>query len=140
MALPFSISGALLFLAWFDVSLNLFSFIGLVVLMGIAKKNSILLVEFTNQVRDKNPSLSVFDALIQGCPVRLRPVLMTSVATVAAALPLVLGNSLGSETRLPMGLTIIGGTIVSTILTLFVVPAIYQILSGLERRTVVEEL
>lgn len=140
MALPFSISGALLFLAWFDVSLNLFSFIGLVVLMGIAKKNSIMLVEFTNQVRERNPKLSVFDALVEGCPVRLRPVLMTSVATVAAALPLVVGHSLGSEARAPMGLTIIGGTIVSTILTLFVVPAMYQILSGLEKKDVIEDL
>jgi multidrug efflux pump subunit AcrB len=115
------------------VSLNLFSFIGVIVLMGIAKKNSILLVEFTNHVR-ANGVTDVRKALVEACPVRLRPVLMTSVATVAAAIPLVLGNSIGQETRTPMGLTIIGGTIVSTVFTLAVVPALYLLLSRLERK------
>jgi hydrophobe/amphiphile efflux-1 (HAE1) family protein len=132
MALPFSVTGALLALWLFGVSLNLFSFIGLIVLMGIAKKNSILLVEFTNQVR-RRKTVSVYEALLEGCPVRLRPILMTSTATVAAAAPLIFGNSLGQETRTPMGLTIVGGTILSTILTLFVVPALYKVLSRLER-------
>lgn len=133
VALPFSVTGALLALWMFDVSLNLFSFIGLIVLMGIAKKNSILLVEFTNQVRD-HEKLSPKDALLKGCPVRLRPILMTSVATVAAATPLIFGNSLGQETRTPMGLTIVGGTILSTVLTLFVVPALYAVLSRFENK------
>lgn len=132
VALPFSVTGALLALWIFDVSLNLFSFIGLIVLMGIAKKNSILLVEFTNQMREHN-KLKVMEALIEACPVRLRPILMTSVATVAAAIPLVFGGGLGEETRIPMGLSIIGGTIVSTVLTLFVVPALYLLMSPLEK-------
>jgi hydrophobe/amphiphile efflux-1 (HAE1) family protein len=129
MALPFSLSGALIALWMFGVSLNLFSFIGLIVLMGIAKKNSIMLVEFTNQIRERGQS-SVREALIEACPVRLRPILMTSVATVAAAMPLVLGSGIGSETRTPMGLTVVGGTIVSTLLTLFVVPALYLVLES----------
>ncbi|MEW6058356.1 MAG: efflux RND transporter permease subunit [Bdellovibrionota bacterium] len=133
MALPFSVTGALLILWLTGTSLNLFSFIGLIVLMGIAKKNSILLVEFTNQVRTRGMS-SVKDALIKACPIRLRPILMTSVATLAAAGPLIFGNSIGQETRTPMGLTIIGGTIVSTALTLFVVPCIYLLLSKFESR------
>lgn len=132
IALPFSLTGALMALWGFDVSLNLFSFIGLIVLMGIAKKNSILLVEFTNQVREQGEENTV-TALLKACPVRLRPILMTSVATIAAALPLVYGGGFGSETRLPMGLTIIGGTLISTILTLFVVPALYLVLRPLER-------
>jgi hydrophobe/amphiphile efflux-1 (HAE1) family protein len=132
IALPFSITGALIALWMFDVSLNLFSFIGLIVLMGIAKKNSIMLVEFTNQMRERGIT-DIKSALIEGCPVRLRPILMTSVATVAAALPLVMGNGIGSEARLPMGLSIVGGTIVSTLLTLFIVPALYLVLSKLER-------
>lgn len=132
IALPFSVTGALLALWSFDVSLNLFSFIGLIVLMGIAKKNSILLVEFTNQVR-KQSGKTVTDSLLDACPVRLRPIIMTSVATVAAAIPLVVGGGVGSETRTPMGLSIIGGTIVSTILTLFVVPSLYRVLSVFER-------
>lgn len=133
IALPFSVSGALISLWLFNVSLNLFSFIGLIVLMGIAKKNSIMLVEFTNQVREHSKK-NVLESLLEACPVRLRPILMTSVATVAAAFPLVVGSDLGSETRLPMGLSIIGGTIVSTILTLFVVPALYLALSKLESK------
>jgi hydrophobe/amphiphile efflux-1 (HAE1) family protein len=138
IALPFSVTGALIALWSFDVSLNLFSFIGLIVLMGIAKKNSILLVEFTNQVRlheDEKPEA----ALLKACPVRLRPILMTSIATVAAATPLVFGGGMGSETRLPMGLAIVGGTIVSTILTLFVVPALYLTLTKVESKHGIKE-
>jgi multidrug efflux pump subunit AcrB len=133
IALPFSVTGAVIALWITGNSLNLFSFIGIIVLMGIAKKNSILLVEFTNQVREKTRDLSPKEALLEACPVRLRPVLMTSVATVAAASPLVFGHGLGHEARTPMGLAIIGGTIVSTILTLFVVPALYLVLSRFER-------
>jgi len=145
IALPFSITGAFFGLWSFGISLNLFSFIGIIVLMGIAKKNSILLVEFTNQIRErlfkkkndehlsfKNRSL-IKDALLEACPIRLRPIIMTSVATVLAALPLVIGNSMGSETRMPMGLTIIGGTIVSTVFTLIVVPSLYLMMSRLEK-------
>ncbi|MBP9854508.1 MAG: efflux RND transporter permease subunit [Candidatus Omnitrophica bacterium] len=132
VALPFSLTGALMTLWMTGISLNLFSFIGIIVLMGIAKKNSILLVEFTNQIRQQNPDMSIRDALSKACPIRLRPILMTSVATVAAAFPLIIGNSIGQETRTPMGLTIIGGTIVSTIFTLFVVPCVYLVLSRFE--------
>lgn len=132
MALPFSITGALLALWYMGESLNLFSLIGLIVLMGIAKKNSILLVEFTNQVRKTQHEGTLVDALLKACPVRLRPIVMTSVATVAAATPLILGSGMGSEARLPMGLAIIGGTILSSLLTLFVVPCFYLILSKLE--------
>lgn len=134
MALPFSMTGALLILWVSGVSLNLFSYIGIIVLMGIAKKNSILLVEFTNKVRQRQPQILPKEALIQACPIRLRPILMTSVATIAAAIPLVLGNSIGQETRTPMGLTIIGGTLVSTLFTLLVVPCVYLLLSRLEKR------
>lgn len=138
IALPFSISGALIALWLSGASLNLFSFIGIIVLMGISKKNSILLVEFTNQIRNRNiknhSRESVVGALETACPIRLRPILMTSAATIAAAAPLILGGGMGSEARLPMGLTIIGGTIVSTILTLFVVPSLYILLSRLERK------
>ncbi len=143
-ALPFSLTGALLVLWIWDVSLNMFSFIGLIVLMGIAKKNSIMLVEFTNRVREKNllsNQVSNFKsnaddirkALLEACPVRLRPIIMTSVATIAAAIPLIFGNSIGQETRTPMGLTIAGGSLVSTIFTLFVVPSLYLLLSRWER-------
>jgi hydrophobe/amphiphile efflux-1 (HAE1) family protein len=132
VALPFSITGALLVLWLTGVSLNMFSFIGIIVLMGIAKKNSILLVEFTNQVRNRGQK-DVKNALLEACPVRLRPILMTSLATIAAAVPLLIGDSIGQETRTPMGLTIIGGMVVSTIFTLVVVPSLYSLLSRFER-------
>lgn len=93
-----------------------------------------MLVEFSNQVREQK-NTPIFEALLIACPVRLRPILMTSAATVAAATPLVFGHGMGSETRLPMGLSIIGGTIVSTLLTLFVVPALYLIMGPLERKS-----
>lgn len=139
MALPFSLTGALILLWMTNVSLNLFSFIGLIVLMGIAKKNSILLVEFTNHVRENDGIKDVREALLKACPVRLRPIIMTSVATIAAAVPLIFGNSIGQETRTPMGLTIAGGSLVSTIFTLYVVPCFYLLLSRLEKKHEAED-
>jgi len=132
MALPFSVSGAFLTLLLFAQSLNVYSFIGLILLMGIVKKNSILLVDFTNQVRDRGEA-SVRTALLKACPIRLRPILMTSLAIVAAALPLALALGPGAETRVSMALAVIGGVIVSTLLTLFVVPCVYELLARFER-------
>ena len=132
MALPFSASGAFLTLLLFGQSLNVYSFIGLILLMGIVKKNSILLVDFTNQVRDRGEA-SVRTALLKACPIRLRPILMTSLAIVAAALPLALALGPGAETRVSMALAVIGGVIVSTLLTLFVVPCVYELLARFER-------
>jgi multidrug efflux pump subunit AcrB len=100
--------------------------------MGIAKKNSILLVEFTNQVRERIPNCR--EALIEACPVRLRPILMTSFATILAALPLLLKTGIGKETSSALALTVLGGTFVSTIFTLYIIPLIYDALSPLERR------
>lgn len=131
MALPFGLTGALLALWISGQSLNLFSLIGVIVLMGIAKKNSILLVEFTNQTRERIPNIR--QAIIESCPVRLRPILMTSIATILAALPLVLKQGIGKETSSALGLTVLGGTFVSTIFTLYVIPMIYETLSPLER-------
>lgn len=133
MALPFSLSGALVALYFFGQSLNLFSMIGLILLMGIVKKNSILLVDFTNAKR--LDGLSPEDALLKACPIRLRPILMTSFATVAGAVPAALSLGPGSETRIPMAVSIIGGVLVSTLLTLFVVPCAYSVLSRFERES-----
>lgn len=131
MALPFSVSGAFLTLLLFGHSLNIFSFIGLILLMGIVKKNSILLVDFTNQVRDRGAG--VREALLEACPIRLRPILMTSFATIAAALPLALAVGPGAELRAPMAIAVIGGVLVSTLLTLYVVPCVYELFAHLER-------
>ncbi len=132
-ALPFSITGAFLALWVGHQSLNLYSFIGIILLMGIVKKNSILLVDFTNQRRAAGRDVT--QALEDACPVRLRPILMTSAATIAAAIPPALGIGPGAETRIPMALTVIGGVAVSTLLTLFVVPAAYSLFSRVESHT-----
>jgi len=139
MALPFSATGAILTLLLFGHSINIFSFIGLILLMGIVKKNSILLVDFTNQARARGQS-SITAALLEACPLRLRPILMTSLATIAAALPLALAIGPGAELRAPMAMAVIGGVIVSTMLTLVVVPCVYLLLSKLERRPVTESV
>ena len=125
LALPFSISGALIALWAGGQSMNLYSMIGIILLMGIVKKNSILLVDFTNQKREEG--LRVNDALVQACPVRLRPILMTSAATIAAAIPPALALGPGAEVRIPMSVAIIGGVVVSTFFTLFVVPCVYSL-------------
>ncbi len=130
LALPFSLSGAFLTLWAFDRSLNINSMIGLLLLMGLVKKNSILLVDFTNQRRDEG--LAPNAALLDACPVRLRPILMTSIATIAAAVPTALARGAGSEATVPMALSLIGGVSVSTVLTLFVVPAAYSLFVRIE--------
>jgi multidrug efflux pump subunit AcrB len=126
LALPFSVSGALVALLVGGQSLNVYSMLGLILLMGIAKKNSILLVDFTNQARAAG--MERHAALLHACPVRLRPILMTSTATIAGALPPALAIGPGAELQRPMALSIVGGMIVSTALTLFVVPAAYSLL------------
>src|SRR3970282_990193 len=129
LALPFSVSGALLALWLFGQSMNGYSMLGLILLMGIAKKNSTLLVDFTNQIRAQG--IERHDALLQACPIRLRPILMTSTATIAGALPPALAIGPGAELQRPMALAIVGGMIVSTFMTLFVVPAAYSLLDDL---------
>lgn len=131
LALPFSITGAFIALQLSHQALNIYSLIGMLLLMGIVKKNSILLVDFTNERRKQG--LSVNEALLDACPVRLRPILMTSIATVAAAIPPAIAMGPGAETRIPMAVVIIGGVVVSTILTLFVVPCAYSLFSKIER-------
>lgn len=135
MALPFSLSGAFLAMLLTKQSLNIYSFIGLILLMGIVKKNSILLVEFTHHVLAAGGK-SVREALLEACPLRLRPILMTSIATVAGALPAALAIGPGAETRIPMAVAVIGGVIVSTLLTLIVVPCVYSLFSSFHRGTI----
>jgi len=133
LALPFSISGAFFALLLFNQSINMYSMIGVLLLMGIVKKNSILLVEFTNKVREGGVANAV-TALIEACPVRLRPIIMTSVATIAAAVPSALARGSGSEAFRPMAVTLIGGVFVSTLLTLYVVPVAYSLLDRFSKR------
>jgi HAE1 family hydrophobic/amphiphilic exporter-1 len=126
LALPFSVSGALMALFVSGQSLNVYSMLGIILLMGIAKKNSILLVDFTNQIREQG--VERHEAILKACPIRLRPILMTSTATIAGAIPPALALGPGAELQRPMALAVVGGMIVSTLLTLFVVPAGYSVL------------
>jgi len=129
LALPFSVTGALVAIYIGGYTLNIYSAIGLILLMGIVKKNSIILVDYTNQRRDEMREKGEPDApraaLEEACPVRLRPILMTSFATIAAAVPAATGLGPGGEVRAPMATAVIGGVLVSTLLTLYVVPAFY---------------
>ncbi len=122
--LPLSLAGAMVALFVTGKTLNVFSMIGLLLLMGIVKKNSIILVDYANEVRHKE-QLDATEAMLRAGPVRLRPILMTAVATMMAAVPSALGLGPGAETRGPMADAIIGGLILSTVLSLFVVPAFY---------------
>lgn len=131
-ALPFAFSGALFGLIGFGQSLNVYSFIGIILLIGIVKKNSILLVDFTNQARDAGRTVN--QALVEACPLRLRPILMTTFATLAGALPGAINFGPGAETRVPMSVVVIGGVLVSTFFTLFVVPCLYSV-TARKRRT-----
>ncbi|OOV39704.1 multidrug transporter AcrB [Leptospira kirschneri serovar Pomona] len=125
LAMPFSFTGALVALYVFGQSFNMYSFIGLILLLGLVKKNSILLVEFVNHVRSTGKNIQ--ESIREGCPIRLRPVLMTSFSSIAAAIPPALALGPGAETRIPMAVTILGGMTLSTLITLLVVPAAYYL-------------
>ena len=126
LAIPFSLSGAFFALLVFKQSINIYSMIGILLVLGLVLKNSIMLVDFTNKKREED-GLSVIDALKEACPLRLRPIIMTSLATIVGALPAALAIGPGAESRIPMALTIIGGVAISTFFTLFVVPCVYEI-------------
>ncbi|MBK9966185.1 MAG: efflux RND transporter permease subunit [Holophagales bacterium] len=130
--LPLSVAGAAFALLATGRSLNIFSMIGLLLLMGIVKKNSIILVDYTNQLRERG--LDTLNALLKAGPVRLRPILMTSIATMMAAIPPAAGIGSGSEIRAPMGVAVIGGLIVATVLSLLVVPSFYLVTDRIAER------
>ena len=108
-------------------SLNIFSQIGMILLIGLMAKNGILVVEFANQLRDRG--LSIREAVLEASVVRLRPILMTSIATVLGAVPLAAATGAGAESRSALGVVIVGGITLSTFVTLYAVPALYLLLA-----------
>lgn len=124
---PLAIFGALIGLLLTDGTLNIYNNIGLIVLVGIASKNGILIVEFANQQRDQG--IEFRDALIQACDMRLRPVIMTALSTLVGALPLILATGAGAESRILLGTVIFSGVMMTTIMTLFVVPVVYDLMA-----------
>jgi HAE1 family hydrophobic/amphiphilic exporter-1 len=112
--------------------MSIFAMIGIIMLMGLVTKNGILLVEFTNQLREKGKN--TLEALLEAGPVRLRPILMTTVAMIAGMIPVALAKGDGAETRVPMAIAVIGGLVTSTFLTLGVVPVVYSLLDSVGNR------
>jgi multidrug efflux pump len=128
MTVPLALTGALIFMWIFGITMNIFSQIGLIMLIGLVSKNGILIVEFANQ--RKAAGLPKTEAIKQAAASRFRPILMTSLATILGISPLALGIGEGAQSRVAMGISVIGGMVFSTFLTLFVVPAVYTYISS----------
>jgi multidrug efflux pump len=126
-AVPLAVFGALLTLFIFRETLNIYSQIGLIMLVGLVTKNSILIVEFSNQLRERGKS--AVEAVVEAATIRLRPILMTSFSTIFGVLPIAIGLGAGAESRRPLGLAVVGGMFFSTFLTLVLVPVIYTLLA-----------
>ncbi len=122
--LPSAGIGALLALILSGGELNIIALIGIILLIGIVKKNAILMIDFAIDA-ERNQGMSPHDAIYQACLLRFRPILMTTVAAIFGAIPLMVGNGTGSELRHPLGISIVGGLLVSQVLTLFTTPVIY---------------
>jgi HAE1 family hydrophobic/amphiphilic exporter-1 len=132
MSLPFAVIGALGGLLLSREYMSMFAMIGMIMLMGLVVKNGILLVDFTNQLKERGKSTK--EALLEAGPIRLRPILMTTIAMIAGMVPVALARGDGAESRVPMAVAIIGGLTTSTVLTLGVVPVFYSLMDGLRRR------
>jgi multidrug efflux pump len=135
---PLAIAGAVLSLWLFNQTLNIFSQIGMIMLIGLVTKNGILIVEFANQNRMQG--MKKIDAVIYAAAQRLRPILMTSLAMALGALPLALSLGDAATSRIPLGIVIVGGILFSLILTLFVIPAMYAFLSSSKKRSELDNI
>ena len=135
LTVPLAVFGGLVFILLFNSSINIFSQIALVILIGISTKNSILIVDYANQLRTLGNDIE--NAIKESCKLRFRPIIMTSLSTMIAMVPLVIGNigpGAGEGSRLAIGSTILGGMIISTFFTLYVTPAMYLALAKNTKR------
>jgi HAE1 family hydrophobic/amphiphilic exporter-1 len=130
--LPFAVFGALLTLLLFRVDLNLYSFVGLILLIGVVKKNAIMMIDFAIEAREEG--LESEAAILKACKIRFRPIMMTTVAALMATLPIALGLGAGSESRRPLGLCVVGGLLFSQLVTLYVTPVFYIYFDRLQGR------
>jgi len=128
MTVPLAITGALLFMWYFEITMNIFSQIGIIMLIGLVSKNGILIVEFANQ--RKQLGFEKMESIKYAAAQRFRPILMTSFSTILGVLPLALGFGVGAQSRIAMGVAVVGGLIISTFLTLYIVPAVYSYVSS----------
>lgn len=136
MTVPLALTGALIFMWYFNITMNIFSQIGIIMLIGLVSKNGILIVEFANQ--RKNAGMSKIEAIKSSAAARFRPILMTSLATIFGISPLALGFGEGAQSRVAMGTAVIGGMIFATFLSLYIVPAIYTFISSEPKKSVDE--
>jgi HAE1 family hydrophobic/amphiphilic exporter-1 len=132
LSLPFALIGAIGALLITGQAMSMFALIGIIMLMGLVVKNGILLVDFTLQLREQGKTAT--EALLEAAPVRLRPILMTTIAMIAGMIPVAVARGDGAETRAPMAITIIGGLVTSTFLTLGVVPVVYSLMDQLTEK------
>jgi HAE1 family hydrophobic/amphiphilic exporter-1 len=123
-ALPFAGFGALVTLMLFNEELNIFSFVGIILLIGLVKKNGIMMIDFALQIQ-REQAVKPLDAIVEACRVRFRPIMMTTMAAIFGTLPIALGYGAGAETRRPLGLAVVGGLVFSQFLTLYVTPVFY---------------
>jgi multidrug efflux pump len=125
LTVPLAVSGALISLYLFGATVSIYSQIGMILLVGLVTKNGILIVEYANQLFEKHRNYTVTQAVVEAAKIRFRPILMTTIATIFGAVPIAMGIGAGAESRQPLGIAIIGGMILSTALTLFIIPIAY---------------
>jgi multidrug efflux pump len=131
LSVPLAVAGAIYAMAVAGLSLNVYSQIGIILLIGLMAKNGILIVEFANQLRDEG--MSVRDAVIEASVLRFRPIVMTVISTILGAVPLVLASGAGAESRIAIGSVIVGGLGLALVLTLFLTPVLYNLLAGFSK-------
>jgi HAE1 family hydrophobic/amphiphilic exporter-1 len=131
--LPFAGFGALLALAIFGLDLSIYAYVGIIMLVGIVKKNAIMMIDFAIEA-ERNHGKSAHEAILEAARVRFRPIMMTTMAALMGTLPIALGHGAGAEARRPLGIAVVGGLVFSQIITLYVTPVIYTYFDALQER------
>ena len=131
--LPFAGFGALLSLLVFRTELGIYAFVGIIMLIGLVKKNAIMMIDFALEA-ERAQSLSPREAIVQACLIRFRPIMMTTMAALMGTLPIALGMGAGSESRRPLGIAVVGGLAFSQFITLYITPVVYTYLDSFQKR------